>query len=319
MTDAPYLPPYRPPYLLPDGRVQLVGNDGMEALLRELNAEFEKASPAVRFHGIYEGSSPGFPALIGHATPFTALAREVWPAPLEAFRATHGRIPRSIQIGYSGHGPRSNGRTPPSVYVHLENPLPGLDLPSLTRVLADGHPDGDLVRWSQLGVEGNWGRRRIHVYLPDDGLGFVGGFRARFFPSLELAGRCENVGGRENVVRAVAEDRYGIGLTGWCAAWQISDQVRQLPLARSAGEPFVTSSLENVQAYPLTYPLNLYLWEDERGLDPIAYAYCRLALSNFGQAAVARQTPTEEGYVQLSAETCRSSGRCWIPGGTMWP
>jgi hypothetical protein len=71
--------------------------------------------------------------------------------------------------------------------------------------------------------------------------------------------------------------------------------VRQVPLARQAGQSFVTSSRDDVAGYPLTYPLNLYLWEDERGTDPIAYAYCRLALSDEGQAAVARQTATEEG------------------------
>ncbi|GLY29089.1 hypothetical protein [Kineosporia sp. NBRC 101731] len=286
----------------------------MSAILDELNREFTKLHPDVVFHGVYEGSSPGFPALLSRATPFTALAREVWPAPLEAFRATHGRVPRSIRIGYSGHGPRDNGKTPPSLYVHRDNPLPGLNLASVVRVFADGDPAGDLTRWSQLGLEGRWAGRRIHVYVPDDGLGFVGGFRARFVPRLQLSVRCENVGGRANVVRAVADEPLGIGLTGWCDAGKVSDRVRHLPLSRTADEPFVTASIIDVAAYPLTYPLNLYLWEDDRGIDPIAYAYCELALSDRGQDVVARQTPTEEGYVRLSdgdLEAQRAVLRSW--------
>ncbi|MFJ5223220.1 PstS family phosphate ABC transporter substrate-binding protein [Streptomyces sp. NPDC088400] len=291
------------PYLLPDGDVLFVGNDGMAALLDELNSIFTETHPDIRFHGVFEGSSTGFPALISGATPLTALSREVWPEALAAFHATHGYEPRSITFGYSGHGPRDNGRTPPSIYTHRDNPLPGLTMEQAVRIFSDGHHDGSLVRWSQLGLEGRWAGRRIHAYLPDDGLGFVGGFQARFFDGLPVAARAENVGSREDAVLAVADDPFGICVVGWCAARELTDQVRELPLAATDGEPYRTASKEDVAAgaYPLSYPLNLYLWEDPDGIDPLAYEYCRLALSRQGQEAVARQTPTEEGYVPLSA------------------
>nr|WSZ99894.1 hypothetical protein OH820_33400 [Streptomyces sp. NBC_00857] len=220
-----------------------------------------------------------------------------------AFHATHGYEPRSITFGYSGHGPRDNGRTPPSIYTHRDNPLPGLAMEQAVRIFSDGHHDGSLVRWSQLGLEGRWAGRRIHAYLPDDGLGFVGGFQARFFDGLPVAARAENVGSREDAVLAVADDPFGICVVGWCAARELTDQVRELPLAAADGEPYRTASKEDVAAgaYPPSYPLNLYLWEDPAGIDPLAYEYCRLALSRQGQEAVARQTPTEEGYVPLSA------------------
>jgi phosphate transport system substrate-binding protein len=37
------------PYVLPDGSIAIVGNDGLEDVMRALNALFTKAHPEVRF------------------------------------------------------------------------------------------------------------------------------------------------------------------------------------------------------------------------------------------------------------------------------
>lgn len=93
---------------------------------------------------------------------------------------------------------------------------------------------------------------------------------------------------------------------GSSRTWSVSSRAAHHPttqIPNGSSATASTASKEDVAAgaYPLSYPLNLYLWEDPAGIDPLAYEYCRLALSRQGQEAVARQTPTEEGYVPLSA------------------
>ncbi|CAN5317521.1 phosphate ABC transporter substrate-binding protein PstS [soil metagenome] len=307
-SGQPYLPrpvhiPVDAPYLLPDGRIAIVGNDGMDELVRDLNALFTATHPDVRFSARMEGSSTGMPALTAGVTLLAPMTRDLWDADRRAFTLIRGYAPQRIRIGYNGHGPRAPAKTPPAVYVHASNPLAGLAVSQLAQLFTAGSPEGDVRTWGQLGMRGEWSARRIHVYgLRDDG-GFATGMRQVHFRGQPFAAQYEALPSREAVLRAVAADPYGIGMVGWIDAAAVTPGLRVLPLAAARGEAFHGPSYEEVRRglYPLSAAVQFYV--DKRPgqpLDPLVREYLRLALSRDGQALVAKQTDSEEGYVPLS-------------------
>lgn len=293
------------PYMLPDGSVAIVGNDGLEDVIRALNALYTKAHPEVRFKLRMEGSSAGMPALTAGATAFAPLTRDMWPGDRSAFRQVYGYDATPIRIGYNGHGPRPPHKTPPAVYVHLNNPLAGLSIEQLGQIFTAGAPHGDLNTWSQLGLQGEYAQRRIHAYgLRDDG-GFATGLRVARFGGRPFAIKYEALPSREAVLRAVAADPFGIAMLGWVDASKTTSQVRVLPLAEHTGGAYHSPAYDEVRRgeYPLSAAVQLYVNRAPgQPLDPLVREYLRLALSPEGQQILAHQRDSEEGYVPLSAE-----------------
>lgn len=301
--------PANAPYVLRDGSIAIVGNDGMEDLVKDLNALFVRAHPGVRFTLRMEGSSVGLPALTAGATLLAPMSRDLWVSDRNAFRQVHGHLPTAVRIGYNGHGPRPPAKTPPAVYVHATNPLRGLTMAQLAQVFTAGSPEGDFNTWGQLGLAGEWASRRLHVYgLRDDG-GFATGMREKYFKGQPFSARYEALASREAVIRAVATDPYGIALVGWIDASRVSSVVRVLPLGTAPSGPFHGPAYEHVAGglYPLSAAVQFYVNKiPDQPLDPLAREYLRLALSREGQALVARQSDSEEGYVPLSAADLQS-------------
>lgn len=301
---ADLVAPADAPYVLRDGSIAIVGNDGMATVIEQWNAMFRRAHPAIRFTVRMEGSSAGMPALTAGATAFAPMTRDMWPGDKAAFRQVHGYDATPVRVGYNGHGPRPTGKNPPAIYAHARNPLKGLTMAQLGQIFTDGAPDGDVNTWSQLGLDGAWAPRRIHAYgLRDDG-GFATGVRTARFGGRSFSMKYEALPSREAAILAVANDPYGIALLGWVDAARISDQVRIVPLAAHAGAPFYGPSYAEVSQgrYPLSAAVQLYVnLAPGARLDPLVKAYLQLVLSPEGQAVLAAQRDAEEGYVPLSA------------------
>ena len=305
---APYVPravqvePGRP-YVRPDGAVAIYGNDGLADVIDAFDKLFTASHPNVRFATTMQGSSTGMPALAADATAFAPLTRDMWPGDRAAFHQIHGYDATPIRVGYNGYGPRAPNKTPPAVYVNVHNPLAGLSLPQVAQIFTAGQAGRDVNLWAQLGLKEDWAARRIHAYgLADDG-GFATGIRQGKLGGKPYALKYEALASREAVLRAVANDRYGIALLGWVDAARTSDQVRVLPLTAQDGAPFYTPGYDDVARglYPLAMPVQFYVNRPpSQPLDPLVKEYLRLALSREGQAVLAAQKDTEEGYVPLS-------------------
>jgi phosphate transport system substrate-binding protein len=283
--------------------ITIAGNDGMESLIEKLCELFRREHPHVTFQLTMNGSSTAFPALASDACLIAPMARAPWAADRASFKSAKGYAASVVHIGYAGHGPRPDAKTPPSIYVHAGNPLNGLSMPDLARVFTSGSPAGDISFWHQLGLAGDWANRRIHLYgLRDDGK-YASGFREAHLGGMAYAAHYEALPDRAAVVKAVADDPYGIGAIGWFNAAKFAGRVRVLPLSRETAGSFHTPCLEDVAAgrYPLSSYLGLYVDRaPDAPLSPLLKAYLRLALSEEGQALVAEFTDTREGYVRLS-------------------
>jgi phosphate transport system substrate-binding protein len=233
------------------------------------------------------------------------MGREAWPTDVAGFREAYGYEPFGVRIGYDGFGPRPKLKNPPAIYVNAKNPLAGLTVAQLTRIFTTGAPDGDITYWRQLGVNGEWAGRAIHVYGPRDDGGLATSMRNTYLNRLPFTRRYEPLPKGVDIVKAVASDPYGIALAPFIDAAAVSPNVKLLPLARKDGEPFADASYANVAAG--RYPLSPFVWlyvnrAPGKPLDPTVKAYLQLALSAQGQAIVASQKDTDEGYVPLSPQ-----------------
>jgi len=244
------------------------------------------------------------PGLEAGVSAFAPMGRAMWETDRASFRRFYGYDPVDVRIGYDAFGPRAGRKSPPGVYVHQSNPLAGLTVEQIERVLTEGAGAGDVSHWGQLGLEGKWASRTIHVYGLEQSSGGTTSFRSEFLDGKPFTARYEAFAKPADVIKAVAEDPYGIALLGFADAESISKNVRMLPVAAKAGSPFVLPGYDVVHGdgYPFAAYLHIYFnREPGKPVDPFVQEYLRMVLSREGQAIIAGQRDTEEGYVPLAA------------------
>jgi phosphate transport system substrate-binding protein len=295
-------------YLLPDGRIALHGSPAMAGLIDALDAKFVETHPGVTFAPALKGSETAMPALIAGATPIGFVVGEASRSDQRAFRAVNKHDPASIKIAYAGHGPRAGGKTPPSVYVHKSNPLRGLTMAQLAGLFTSGSPGGDINAWSQLGLDGAWGTRRVHLYgLRDDG-DVATTLRQTRLGGMPFAAHYEPLTDDAAVAQAVAADPYGIGMVGWLEPAKSSDAIRIVALAAETGKPFVLPDKADVAqgAYPLATFVTLYFDQaPKQPIEPFVKDYLAMVLSNEGQAIIARFADGADGFLPLAQDDLR--------------
>jgi phosphate transport system substrate-binding protein len=290
-------------YVQPDGSVYIVGNDGMDQILKEFNELFAKTHPGFKFTMLLKGSSTGIAGLTAGVSAFAPMGREAWGTDVSGFREVYGYAPFDIHIGYDGFV-RPKHKNPPAVYINAKNPLAGLTLEQLARVFTSGNAAGDITRWQQLGVKGEWAKRALHLYGQYDDGGAATSVRKTKLGNRPFAREYEELEKPCDVVKAVAEDPFGIGLASFCDAAAVSANVRVLPLSWKAGQPFAVPSYEDTHAgrYPLGVYLRLYaVRKPGQPLDPLVKEYARLILSREGQEIIAAQKDSDEGFIPLDA------------------
>ena len=289
-----------PPDLAP-GSIAIVGNDGMQSLLEKLDRRFSQDHPNVRFSLLLKGSSIGISALTAGVSALAPMGREAWPTDLSGFKETYGYLPLDIRIGYDAYtGPKR--KSPPGLYVNAKNPLAALTLEQVRRILTTGGPKGDLTHWGQLGLTGTWATRAIHLYGPRDEGGFATSLRLNLLGKAPFSARYEALAKNADIAEAVAADPYGLGLVSFFDA-AAYPAIKQVPLARKKGDLPSLSTYDEVKAgrYPLSPDLHLYLNRAPgSALDPVLRDYVRLVLSPEGQAIIASEKDSEEGYVPLA-------------------
>lgn len=290
------------PYVLPDGSIYIVGNDGMEGLLEKWNALFARKHPNFKFTVLLKGSSTGIGGLTAGVSAFAPMGREAWPTDVSGFRETFGYEPYDVRVGWGGYT-RPQHKNPPAIYVNAKNPLAGLTVAQLARVFTAGAPGGDITQWQQLGLSGAWAGRTIHVYGPRDEGGLATSIRTNVLGKRPFVPAYEGFSKLADVIAAVSADPCGIALVGFFDSSATLD-VRLVPLtADQAGSPALPTA-ENVQAgrYPLTPNLHFYINRAPgQPLDPFIKEYLQLVLSPEGQAMIAQEKDGDESYLPLTA------------------
>ena len=301
---APVKIPTGASYLQSDGTVLIVGADSMEAVLKKWDALFEKTHPGVRFKLLLKGSSTGIGGLTAGVSALAPMGREAWESDLRPFRFVYGYPPTDILVGHSGYA--AAGRvSPPGIYVNSKNPLPGLTVAQVARIFTSGDPAGDISQWSQLDMTGRWAARTIHLYGPRDDGGFATSLRTRLMGGHAFASRYEPAPKFKDVIQAVSEDPYAMGLVGFYDSTQLPKNVRMLPLSMGNGSPDSSASYTEVMdgRYPFEPALHIYVNRAPgEPMGGLVKEYLLLVLSRQGQQAIAEEKGSSNGCVPLSVD-----------------
>lgn len=276
-----------------DGSVYIVGDKTMEPLLAGLNELFARSHPEIRFTMLLREPPTGIDGITAGVSLLAPVAHDAWELEIEPFRRLNGYRPLDVRIGRLGRaGP--GRQNPPAVYVNTANPLRQLTLGELARVFTAGHASGDLRRWSQLGLGGDWAKHAIHLYGTRDDGGSLTTLRASRFGNRPFARGYEALPEDGDVLEALAGNRYAIGIVGFVDPARIPANVRMLAIS------------EVPDGYPFAPYLHFYVKAPPgRPLDPVARDYIRLALSREGQELIARLGQGAHAYAPLSAEEAR--------------
>jgi phosphate transport system substrate-binding protein len=272
------------------GVLSSAGSDTLANLMTLWAEEFKRVYPNVRVQVQAAGSSTAPPALIEGTASLGPMSRAMKGRELEAFESRYGYPPTPVPVAIDAV----------AIYVHRDNPLPGLSLTQLDAIFSAnrrcGAPDR-IARWGELGLERSWWSRRIQMFGRNSVSGTYGFFKSVALCDGDFSSRVNEQPGSASVVQAISTALNGIG---YSTLGYRTSSVRAVPLAVAEGAPFIhaTPATASSGKYPLSRFMYVYVNKPPGlGLPPLEYEFIRLILSRGGQEIVLR-----DGYVPLSAE-----------------
>lgn len=279
------------------GGVRIQGSETMYPLLTRLGIEFQRRQPKVSIDVKGGGSTKAVeeflqpPAIkTGKITikeersthfPFIATSRELFDAEIKEFVAQHGYEPVAVPVAVDAV----------ALYVHKDNPLPGLTLDQIDAMYSTTRNRGyktEIRQWGQLGLSAGWEHAPIQLYGRDRKSGTRAFFLEHCLAGGEFAPGLHESPGAASVILELGRNQLGIGYSGLGLR---SSMVRVVPLAESDGMPFITPSSSTVkdQTYPLRRVLYLYLDKSPNSpLPPAAQEFLTFIMSQEGQEAVVK-------------------------------
>lgn len=293
---APLRAPERASYLNADGAIRIIGYNDMQGILARISSLFQRIHPEFRFELILKGTRTAPDALARGTSLLAPMGAEFSDSELASYTELTGTTPIMFRVAHDSLNPAALS-APLAIFVAQQNPLTSISMQQVARVFSAARDSDRATTWGQLGLNGEWASRPIHLcgLSPSTALGqfmlrrlhdssFAKGFTA--FPQSRDAVAC------------VAADPLAIG---FAAMNRGGSKVRTLPLSERDGEVPSDGSREDIigNRYPLDRHLLIYLRTDGQGrIDPVAREYVRLILSDEGQRKIANEGL---GYLPLNA------------------
>ena len=272
------------------GNLSSIGSDTLANLMTMWAEEYKKIYPNVNIQIQAAGSSTAPPALTEGTSNLGPMSRKMKDNEVQAFEERYGYKPTAIPVAIDAL----------AVYVHKDNPIPGMTIPEVDAVFSATRACGfreDVVRWGQLGLTGEWTARSIQLYGRNSVSGTYGYFKDHALCKGDYKNTVNEQPGSASVVQSVSSSINGIGYSG--IGYKTSS-VRAVPLAKDAGSSFIEATSENAIAG--TYPLSRYLFiyvnkHPNKSLSPLEQEFIKMVLSKTGQGVVVK-----DGYIPLPAK-----------------
>ena len=282
-------------YVLPDGRVRIVGYNDMDEMLTAIVHPLEQTT-GTRFALDLRSTRAAPSALIDGTSLLAPMGAEMEPKDRAAVRTAWGGDPIEFRIAHDSLD-RAALSSPTGIIVAAANPLRTIDIRQARRVFVQSSRAEPITRWGELGATGVWAERPIHpVGMASDTA--IGRFVLHHpFASSDYVPNYAPKRQSRDVVAEVAADADAIGLANLNHA---RGPVRALAITDDSG--VVRQPTRQVVAsgrYPLDRYLLVYARTDREGhIDPLAGQVLRAVLSKAGQAAIARGS---RGYIPLAS------------------
>lgn len=272
------------------GNLSTVGSDTLANLMTLWAETFRHFYPGTHIQIQASGSSTAPPSLAEGTASLGAMSRPMRDSEIQAFESRHGYRPTAIPVAIDAL----------AVYVHKDNPLPGLTLPQLDAIFSSTRRCGlprPVNRWGDLGLTGSWASRPIQLYGRNSVSGTYGYFKNVALCGGDFRNNVNEQPGSASVVQAISTSLNAIGYSG--IGYRTSS-VRAVPLARGPGLPYIEATAEEAAKgdFPLTRFLYIYVNKrPNQPLPPLEREFLSLVLSRQGQQVVLR-----DGYIPLPAE-----------------
>lgn len=304
------LPAYRPQSPV-TGTIRVWGSPDDGWLIEELEAGFRKHQPAVHFKNTLHGPESTFAAVYMDVADMAFMAREI-RVPLETmgFEWVHHYPPFEVEIANAGLGAGVDHNVDrPAVdlafFVNRANPLSCMTLQQIDDIFAADHRRGgaNIRRWAELGLEGVWARREIHVYGPaPDNIasvyvrGSVLGGSRKWNPTYRTV-----AGGWSEVLESVARDPDGIAFAPPLPGNLGAKALRLAASGKSACHALTAHTAE-ARVYPLLRTVDVALDRAPgAAIEPGVKEFLRFIVSREGQRIVA----SDGAYLPLGAASAK--------------
>jgi phosphate transport system substrate-binding protein len=293
---APKLDPKLPDYHRTSGvagNLNSVGSDTLANLMTLWAEEYKRMYPNVNIQIQAAGSSTAPPALTEGTSNLGPMSRKMKSKEIQKFEDKYGYKPTAIRVAIDAL----------AVFVNKDNPIKGMTIPQVDAVFSStrkcGYPE-DITRWGQLGLTGAWTNRKIQLYGRNSVSGTYGYFKKKALCKGDYKPTVNEQPGSASVVQSVSASLNGIGYSG---IGYKTTGVRAVPLAKKAGQPFVTAEPKNALSgkYPLARFLYIYVNKHpNKPLPPLEREFIKMVLSKVGQQVVIK-----DGYIPLPATVAK--------------
>lgn len=288
---VPTLPAYR---IVPgiSGEILAVGSDTMLELMTFWSEAFHAQYPAVSITLDEKGSNTAPLALIEGRSQLGPMSRPMKPDEVSAFTRRFGYPPTAIAVAIDGL----------AVFVHRDNPLPGLTLLQVEAIFSavPSHGQPRITTWKSLGVN-SLGEARLTLYGRNPLSGTYTFFKEQVLSSTDYSEDLREQPSSTAVIHSVATDATAIA---YCGIGYATSGVRTIPIGLQPGE-YVSPTQENcwIGTYPIARRLYIYVNRSPSGrLPPAVREFLRFVLSASGQEVVALG-----GFFPLPAESVLTS------------
>jgi len=276
------------------GGLSSLGSDTLANAISQWASLFERYHPGARIQVQASGSSAAPPALTEGTVDLAPMSRLMRGNELAAFQRRYGYAATAVPVALDAV----------AVYVHRDNPLLALDLPTIDALFSRtlrcgaGH---SIRRWGELGLDGSWRDRRVRLVGRNSVSGTYGYFKSEALCGGDFRAEMHEQPGSSSVVQAVGSSIAAIGFAG---IGYESASVRALAVRRTGTGEAVLPTWETAaaQQYPLSRLLYIYINRVPGAALPVfEREFFRMVLSATGQAVV-----REAGLYPLPSATIRA-------------
>jgi phosphate transport system substrate-binding protein len=258
--------------------LRVEGSDTMVNIAQAWAERYHQKHPDVSVQVLGGGSGVGIASLISGNCDLANTSRKMTEKELGEVRARHRQTAVEHIVGFDALG----------VYVHPRNPLDSITIEELAEIYGE---EGELTRWSQLGVpEGVFNDEIVRIGRQNSSGTY------EYFRNVILGKKRDfklgsvDANGSKDVVALVSRYPSAIGYSGM--GYQTAE-VKMLKIAKRRGSPAIAPTAANALqgTYPITRPLQIYTIGEPAGA---ARRYLDWIKSPEGQEVV-----TALGYVPL--------------------
>ena len=160
------------------GVIRISGTELTQHLIHLWEDNFLKRNPNIRFGDYFVPS--GFAGLGTGTADICVIGHSAWRSDLESFEGVFGYAPVEIMFATGGFNERKGNTPGVIIFVNRENPISRLTLKQIDGIFGAERSGGwkgtkwstdsarsaadNLRTWGQLGLQGEWADKPIHVY-----------------------------------------------------------------------------------------------------------------------------------------------------------